>query len=83
MNLKKEIPPQDASKPVLVFSNVELEILHFIKNGMTSAEMAILRNCSVRTIEKHRSNIIRKLKLKSSQNALLIWIMNIHHILNA
>jgi len=38
----------------------EIEILSYIKNGFTSVQIAIVRNCSVRTIEKHRSNIISK-----------------------
>ncbi|WP_413818264.1 helix-turn-helix transcriptional regulator [Tenacibaculum sp. IB213877] len=53
----------------------EIEILFYIKEGFTSAQIAKLRNCSVRTIEKHRSNIISKLKIPSSQNALLVWIL--------
>lgn len=57
-------------------SAIEKSILQFIKQGLTSAEIAKKRNCSIRTIEKHRSNIIKKLGLKSSQNALLVWTLN-------
>lgn len=57
-------------------SAIEKSILQFIKQGFTSSEIAKKRNCSVRTIEKHRSNIIKKLGLKSSQNALLVWTLN-------
>jgi DNA-binding CsgD family transcriptional regulator len=53
---------------------VEIEILQYIKDGFSSLQIAQLRNCSVRTIEKHRSNIISKLNIPSSQNALLIWV---------
>lgn len=60
---------------VLTLSDVELEILQAIKKGMTSAEIAKERKCSSRTVEKHRSNIIKKLGIASSQNALLVWIM--------
>ena len=52
----------------------EIEILNYIKNGLSSAQIAVIRNCSIRTIEKHRSNIIAKLDIPPSQNALLIWL---------
>jgi len=58
---------------VSLLSDVELEILRYIKEGCTSTQIAKIRNCSPRTIEKHRSNIIQKLKLKSKSNALFIW----------
>lgn len=58
-----------------LLTDAELEILHAIKKGMTSSEIAKERYCSARTIEKHRSNIIRKLDITSTQNALLVWIM--------
>lgn len=58
----------------VALSKIELNILYHIKNGLTSTEISKIRNCSSRTIEKHRSNIIQKLGLKPSQNALLLWM---------
>jgi len=58
-----------------VLSNSEKEILQFIQRGLSSSEIAVIRECSSRTVEKHRSNIIKKLGIKSSQNALLIWLL--------
>ena len=55
-------------------TSTELQIIEFIKKGYSSPQIASFRNCSSRTIEKHRSNIIKKLKINSTQNALLIWI---------
>ncbi len=66
---------QRIKEKALFLSEVELEILHYIKKGKTSAEIASIRNCSARTVEKHRSNIILKLGIPSSANALLIWVM--------
>lgn len=57
-------------------SPTELAILGLIKKGCTSAQIATIRKCSSRTVEKHRSNIIKKLGIASSQNALLVWIMD-------
>lgn len=57
-------------------SKTEIDILQYIKEGYTSAEISDIRNCSPRTVEKHRSNIIQKLGIKSSQMALYIWTQN-------
>ena len=56
-------------------SDTELEILKLIKKGLTSLEISKIRNCSARTVEKHRSNIIKKLGIATSQHALIVWIM--------
>ncbi|MFK5982848.1 MAG: helix-turn-helix transcriptional regulator [Flavobacteriaceae bacterium] len=55
-------------------TNTELQIIKLIKEGYSSPQIAGFRDCSSRTVEKHRSNIIKKLKINSTQNALLIWI---------
>jgi DNA-binding NarL/FixJ family response regulator len=57
-------------------SEIEVEILLLIKNGYTSNEISDLRNCSTRTIEKHRSNRIKKLGIKPSENALLRYAIS-------
>lgn len=57
-------------------SDSEIEILKRIRKGQTSIEISRARNCSVRTVEKHRSNIIKKLGIATSQNALIIWLLN-------
>ncbi|GAB5522888.1 MAG: hypothetical protein Roseis2KO_07600 [Roseivirga sp.] len=56
-------------------SLTEKEILNSIKQGYTSEEIAAQRECSVRTVEKHRSNIIRKLGLSGKPNTLIRWAM--------
>lgn len=60
----------------LTLSDTELAIVKLVKKGHTSVEIAHIRNCSSRTVEKHRSNIIKKLKLSSSQTALLVYVIN-------
>jgi DNA-binding NarL/FixJ family response regulator len=44
----------------------EIEIISFIKEGDTSKEIAASLNLAVRTVEVHRHNILKKLKLKNS-----------------
>lgn len=56
-------------------SVTEIEILYAIQNGSMSGQIAEERNCSIRTVEKHRSNIIQKLGLSGKPNALFRWVM--------
>ncbi|MCE7991810.1 MAG: helix-turn-helix transcriptional regulator [Roseivirga sp.] len=56
-------------------SKTEKEILNSIKQGHTSEQIAVHRECSIRTVEKHRSNIIRKLGLAGKPNTLIRWAM--------
>lgn len=51
----------------------ERKILKRISTGMTNQELADALFLSIRTIEKHRSNIIQKLALDSKTNSLLVW----------
>ncbi len=48
----------------------EIEIIKLIKNGFSSKEIAAQLNISVRTIEVHRHNILKKLKLKNAASLI-------------
>jgi DNA-binding NarL/FixJ family response regulator len=52
----------------------ELEIISFIKKGFSSREIATSLYVSVKTVEVHRYNILKKLNLRNS--AELINFMN-------
>jgi DNA-binding NarL/FixJ family response regulator len=54
-------------------TKTETKIIKLIAKNMTGVEIADSLFVSARTIEKHKSNIIKKLKLQSKQNSLLIW----------
>lgn len=54
-------------------SKTETKIIKLIAQNMTGVEIAESLFVSTRTVEKHKSNIIRKLNLQSKQNSLLIW----------
>ncbi|RMA66270.1 response regulator [Ulvibacter antarcticus] len=56
----------------------EKKILKLIATDKTNKEIASLLFISYRTVEKHRSNIITKLKLEPKTNSLLIWAKE-HH----
>jgi len=58
-------------------SIAELKILKHLNENLNSTQIAEELFISKRTVEKHRSNIIKKLGLNSSsQNALIIWLKN-------
>ncbi|GLR15580.1 response regulator transcription factor [Portibacter lacus] len=52
----------------------EKKIIKKIAEGKSSKEIGELFNISERTVEKHRSNIIKKLLLENGQYALMNWV---------
>lgn len=56
-------------------SQREIEIIHFIKKGFSSKEIAERLDISVKTVEVHRYNVLKKLNLKNSA-ALVNFINN-------
>jgi len=48
----------------------EIEIIEFVKKGNTSKEIASLLNVSIKTIEAHRYNILKKLNLKNTMSLI-------------
>ncbi len=58
---------------ISVLTPSEKKILKLIAKDKTNKEIASLLFISYRTVEKHRSNIITKLKLEPKTNSLLIW----------
>lgn len=54
-------------------SAVELKILNLIANQQTSKKIATELFVSEKTIEAHRSNILKKLNLPKEKNTLLMW----------
>ena len=61
-------------------SNREIEIIDMIKKGLSSREIAEEAYISVKTVEVHRYNILKKLHLKNS--AELVNFMNHNYSLN-
>ncbi len=63
----------EAPENLELLTNHEKNIVSLISKNKTGVEIAELLCISSRTVEKHKSNIIKKLKLESKQNSLLIW----------
>lgn len=65
-----------SSEPIIDLSSLsvtEKKILKAVAQNRTTKEIGEEMFISYRTVEKHRSNIIKKLKLDQHQNSLLIW----------
>ncbi|WP_452600032.1 response regulator [Pontimicrobium sp. MEBiC01747] len=56
-----------------LLTKTEIKVLQGLANNKTSSQIAESLNSSARTVEKHRSNIIKKLKLEKSRHALSVW----------
>jgi DNA-binding NarL/FixJ family response regulator len=76
-----ELLSEESSKDLFIseLTPSEKKILKLIANDKTNREIASLLFISYRTVEKHRSNIITKLKLKHKTNSLLIWAKEHHN----
>lgn len=48
----------------------EFEMINLIKEGLTSKEIAINTNLSPKTVETHRYNILKKLKIKNTASLI-------------
>jgi DNA-binding NarL/FixJ family response regulator len=69
--LEEETLPSDMNK----LSRREIDIVNLIKKGLSSKEIALQLNISLKTVEVHRYNILKKLKLKNS--AALVNFINV------
>ncbi|WP_179021188.1 response regulator [Winogradskyella forsetii] len=72
-DLLKFIELQELPEHFDKLTSHEKNIVKLISNNKTGVEIADVLSISTRTVEKHKSNIIKKLKLESKQNSLLIW----------
>ncbi|OIQ23245.1 response regulator transcription factor [Lacinutrix sp. MedPE-SW] len=56
-----------------LLTKTELKVVQLLSQNKTNQEISETLQSSIRTIEKHRSNITKKLKLQKSHNALMLW----------
>lgn len=56
---------------------MEIQVINFIKEGRTSKEIALLTTTSTRTVECHRDNIRKKLKLKNRKANLRAYLQSL------
>ncbi|WP_109300540.1 response regulator transcription factor [Aquimarina sp. AU474] len=70
---KRFIHSSEQEPNIQKLTSSEIKILKYIADEMTSTEIAEVLSISVRTVEKHRANIIKKLDIDQKPNSLLIW----------
>ncbi len=56
--------------PYETLTNREREILHLMAEGHTNGEIGARRSISVRTVESHRANVLRKLGLRTQTDVV-------------
>lgn len=69
-NLSKQILIEDEDNSISKLTEREIEILKLIKEGLSSKEIGEKIYLSFRTIEVHRSNILRKLNQKNTPSLI-------------
>lgn len=62
--------PNDGAANIASLSVRELEIIAYIRKGLSSREIAGNLHITPKTIEVHRSNILRKLQVKNSASLI-------------
>lgn len=75
-NILAELELEEKGKPhdLNLLSQRELDIIHLLKEGFSSKEIAGKLNVSLKTVEVHRYNILKKLNLKNT--AALVNFIN-------
>ena len=60
----------------IILSPREREVLQLIAEGKNTKQVALLINISVKTVEKHRHNIMEKLKINNITDLIKYAIRN-------
>ena len=76
LEAKETIPEYD------LLTNTERKVLSLVSQAKTSTEIADLLFISKKTVENHRSNICKKLKLEGGHNSLLKWAIENKDLIN-
>src|SRR5271154_2899829 len=65
--ISEQILDENVNTPnVNTLTEREIQVINFIKQGLSSKEIASNLNISLKTVEVHRHNVLKKLKLKNS-----------------
>lgn len=73
--------PEKSPDKIHLLTKSELKIVKLISENKTSQNIADELSISVRTVDKHRSNIVSKLELDNKPTSLSIWAnLNKQHL---
>ncbi len=76
--MQKKIPSEnDEDLPPIKLTKREQEIINLLAQGYKSSEIAEKVFLSIRTIESHRSNIMKKLGIKSASALVRYAVLNV------
>lgn len=78
-----EVLVDEELRKINLLTSSERTIIRLIANQKTSLEICEILSISKRTVEKHRTNIISKLDLKSKNDTLSTWIKSHKEIVNS
>jgi DNA-binding NarL/FixJ family response regulator len=73
---QKELEEETSQGDMNHLSRREIDIIQLIKQGLSSKEIALRLDISLKTVEVHRYNILKKLKLKNT--AALVNFINVN-----
>jgi len=73
---QKELEEEESPSDMNNLSRREIDIIKLIKEGMSSKEIAQQLEISLKTVEVHRYNILKKLKLRNT--AALVNFINVN-----
>ncbi|MDX2049501.1 MAG: response regulator transcription factor [Chitinophagaceae bacterium] len=76
--LSEQILNESATGGINALSQREIEIINLIKDGLSSKEIAQQLDITLKTVEVHRHNILKKLHLKNT--AALVNFANQHAV---
>lgn len=62
--------------PCETLTNREVEVLKLVAEALTSKEIADILSISIRTVEHHRANLLKKLELKNTADLIKHAIQN-------
>ena len=68
--MRRELEGNGITPEMSVLSRRELEVIHLIRDGLSSKEIASQFGIALKTIEVHRYNILKKLKLKNTASLI-------------
>ena len=68
--LKKGLEGEGGKPDMSVLSRRELEIINLIRDGLSSKEIATQLGISLKTVEVHRYNVLKKLNLKNTASLI-------------
>lgn len=72
--LIEHLAPNESPKELELLTETELKVLQLIAHNKSAKEIGEELFISKRTVEKHKSNIIKKLNIEAYQNSLVLWV---------